>query len=113
MLLFIAGCYTYVSAAAICWLPRAVGEIYQLQRLHLSLGFGAGALRRPIVPNVRIVLHFRPALVPTRSVSPLLAQMDRAPGFEPGGWRFQPLEAGHPIKRASCRCSAPSAIIAG
>lgn len=26
---------------------------------------------------------------------PLLAQPDRAPGFEPGGWGFEPLGAGH------------------
>ena len=27
---------------------------------------------------------------------PLLAQLDRAPGFEPGGWGFKSLGAGHP-----------------
>src|SRR3954451_11117674 len=26
---------------------------------------------------------------------PLLAQLDRAPGFEPGGWGFKSLGAGH------------------
>ena len=28
---------------------------------------------------------------------PLLAQLDRAPGFEPGGWGFKSLGAGHPM----------------
>ena len=32
---------------------------------------------------------------PLEPVEPLLAQLDRAPGFEPGGWGFEPLGAGH------------------
>ena len=37
-------------------------------------------------------VHFFPRL---RSALPLLAQPDRAPGFEPGGWGFESLGAGH------------------